>query len=457
MMIMDWPQAQDEARCRTVWKGASLEERRNLCCLQSDTAVLYLSSLRWLLMRQSEELGSEQHGEALHEDAQWKKMRLHDAEWRLTPPLLLRFSEGFCTQDDAVDFMIDKAADSMEDWLQILSQSARGVVQLTRDHLDEGLQRLAREVYTIMLACIIVHVKRYDYRIRTSLGNVVTALKRPREINLRSWPSKKAMGDLTATWATLSMNDRIKASGLAPAVYWFIQACDKVVSSSLQYCYERKGLGPCQEVLLAARERTELLSRLDVDVGCVLRLSPELAGSPRCLSLLHRLSLKTAVEKEILLRIATGEGYQSVVLSDETYVSKGGPRTWEDIERILATLFLAGLLQNVEQLECHRKLHRTEEAGVHEALEVKKESSRKRKKIRALEQRSICQIERRDGQGGERVEDPGLLVSGRELGSLKELLEKLPREPVLMWRIKNTFVEVVDLFEEKKQFFSRDW
>ena len=457
-MMTQGPQSHEEARCRQVWASATLQERMSLCYLESDAPVLYLSRLR-------ERLTQEQK---LDEDL-WRETRLDGAEWKLTAPRHLRFSQEFCARDDAMEFMIASASDSMEGWMEILRRSAQGAdAPPVHDSSLSAPRRFSRELYTVMMACIIVHVMKHDERIRASLSNLLGALKRPTEISVRSWPSKRAMGELQEAWAAMSADERVDASSLSSAVYWFVQACDMVVSSSLRYWCERRGLGDGHEVVTTARERTEILSRVDVHPGFELVMSPELASRPDCLSLLHRLSLKQAVEKEALLQLTTSDAYKSAVMNNDTYVSKCEPRSWDDIERVLATFFLAGLLQRVSQLKLRREESLREVAR---AQEAKSEASKRKRKERLAEQKTRLQMAREEELKRERLERAwgewtvGLLARERlrsvartraRRSAWLHLLARLPKEPVLSWKVKNTFVEVVDVFDDRRILYG-EW
>jgi len=247
-----------------------------------------------------------------------------------------------------------------------------------------------------------------------------------------------------------------------------VQACDMVVASSLRYWCERRGLGDGHEVVVTARERTEILSRVDVHPGFELVMSPELASRPDCLSLLHRLSLKQAVEKEALLQLTTDAAYKIAVMNNDTYVSKCEPRTWDDIERLLATFFLAGILQRVSQLKLRQEESLREAAR---AQEAKSEASKRKRKERLAEQKTRLHKAREEELRQEKLVRAwgewtvGLLTRERLRAAERirdkrrlrlRLLGRLPEEPVMPWKVKNTFVEVVDVFDDRRILYG-EW
>jgi hypothetical protein len=84
---------------------------------------------------------------------------------------------------------------------------------------------------------------------------VQAALRNPSPSSKRSWPSKQAFSELKAHWETLPLETRIDMTVLSSREFWFVQACDIAIASSVISGFKKTGLDVDKSSLLEQLRR----------------------------------------------------------------------------------------------------------------------------------------------------------------------------------------------------------
>ena len=393
-----WPPPEDVDLCANAWALKSPEERRDFCSLKGDCSVLYLKVATWVVSVKLKDDGTPLSGSDILE--QQAQVRLRNLEWQLESPRRLLLSPEFCEQDDAIDFMLSMCARDPDDCADIFRAASNGEVSADpeRNTMLSGRcstwLRLAKELYTLVIASMVQRLRRRgEVRVDSRLSGVAKALETPPKAPLRSWPSKSSVLGLEKEWQRMPAEARVRATTLRESAFWFVQACDLAVSGNVLDALRRRGLGNAENALVRSRERSRLFAQLQIGEDDTLQLLPAFTAKPDALRLLIGLSVKRASEKDALLALAQDRGYEEAVKAGDAFSCSDGSASWVDIERVIATLMLAGLER---RLAAQEAMHRAHQEGAARAAAARAAATLRRKeKARARKETLREESERR--------------------------------------------------------------
>jgi hypothetical protein len=353
---MAWPAPGDVQNCRDAWRRASLDERRRLASIgglggsavkASNATVLYLHLTDQMLAERSAVAENNLGTEAAARAAQ----RLEGLVWHMDHPRCLQLGEAFCQADDSMDFALDHCVKTLEECLELVRHAKSGRIGfdveakvLITGRASTWAQH-AQDCFTLMLYDILWHMDLAASQTRC-LRYITEALAKPPPSTKRSWPSKKAFGDLKVFWASLNLEARIRMTLVHPSEYWFIQACDVAMSSRTLREFRGKSLDLNLLVLERLRREARLVASLQVSGAPhpQISLSEAYVLAPDCLDDLYKKAVWHASEKVELVRKALCGNYEDLFQEGSLAPLAKSTSTWADVERVVATLVLEGLL-----------------------------------------------------------------------------------------------------------------
>jgi len=375
-----WPPAEEVERCANAWELMSNAERREFCSLKGDSSVVYLKVAIWVVSVKLKDDGTPLSAEDILE--QQAQFRLRDLEWQLESPRRLLLSTEFCEQDDAVAFMLSLCARDAEECADILRAASNGEASADpeKNTMLSGRcstwLRLAKELFTLVMAGMLLRLRRRDVRVNSCLSCVAQALETPPRAPLRSWPSKSLALDLGKEWQRMPAEARVRATTLRENSFWFVQACDLAVYGNVLETLRRRGIGDAENALVRSRERSRLFSQLQIGDDDTLQLSTTFVAKPDALRLLLSLSVKRASDKDALLALAQERGYEEAIKAGDAFLCSDGSASWVDIERVIATLMLAGLER---RLAAQEAMYRAQQEDAARAAATRASAAARRK------------------------------------------------------------------------------
>ena len=394
-----WPHPDEIALCRGLWQESTPADRRQLCALRCGESVLYLRVCEAMLTMK---------GQA---DVQEERARynLRGLTWKMQRPRELWLSLDVC-DEDFFEGMLAMAARDLGERDEIRQHATSGRVGVDMDVYGmlsgraSTWKSYARDFYTLIVDALLQRAPQKGKG--AYAANIHAALTSPRATSLRSWPAKRAMAELREEWSGMSAEERVEMSALSRREYWFVQACDlSVMLRAVEGC-DKEHAARAHAAARQERERFELCSSVEVsELEGVLHLSRAFVEKRDCLEQLLRRSVHHANEKTELARLALDADYEAAVTAQEDTPFFADPgATWKDVERVLATLLLEGLLQKAacarrvkEGLLSRAALAVAEAAARRQAANARKAARRRvrREETRAEEERLREEEERR--------------------------------------------------------------
>ena len=274
--------------------------------------------------------------------------RLGGLKWRMELPRGLVLSTEVCAMDDGMDFMLGLCHESLADVIDLLQQVKSGRIGLdieTSQLLSgrsETWEQHARDFWTVVVHALLSH-REGDDALR---ARVQAALCSPPPSSKRSWPSKQAFAELRAHWETLPLEARINMTVLSSREFWFVQACDIAIASSVVSGFKKQELDVDKNRLLEQlRRQCKISSSLDVQFDPLPKIciNAEFAAEPGCLEEIHRRAVWHRNEKNAVLRAALFCNFE-VLCRRSCFVVTDLSFTWADMDRLVATLILEALL-----------------------------------------------------------------------------------------------------------------
>jgi len=395
-------------RCREAWRVSSKRQRLELTSLACSATVLYLRLAEQMLAKRTSQREQQEARAAF---------RLEDLQWSMEQPRLLLVGGSFCSADDAMDFMLGHCLDDLEECLELVRQAKSGRVGVDAATLSlvsgrsATWEQHARDLWTLIIHDVVLHMESAGPNAQC-LSNIRAALARPPPSAKRSWPSKKALTEIKASWEQLGVEERIRMTALSLNEYWFVQACDIAMAAvTLTECMKRR-LGVDLPVLESARGQSRILASLDIntDPDGRITLSPDFVAHPGCLEELYKKSVWHATEKVELVRKALCCRYEGLFQEDRLFqqdrptLVADRSTTWADVERVVATLILEGIIQRHSLLrKAAEFLVRQEKLSEQTAEEAakRKKDKQKRKKQEAKEQHAALMLAEKEREAAE--------------------------------------------------------
>lgn len=384
------------------------------------------------------------------------RFRLADLEWSMEHPRLLLLSPAVCEADDAMDFMLGLCLATTDECLELVQQAKSGRVGFDAETnaLVSGRsstwEQHARDFWTLVVHDICLHMESSGSHARC-IRNVKSALTKPVSSPTRSWPNKKTFSKLKESWARLDVAERVRMTTLSTNEYWFIQACDICLASGTLVACKKSSLGVDLPLLKSLRERSKIISNLEVNVDAVVRImmSSAFVMDPRCLEELYSKAARQVTEKADLVRMALCYRYDGLLEEGSPALVANSTSNWTDMERVVATLVLECMLQRFALMskaaDFVTQYNQDAELKAYEAAERKRDKRQEKKRAaremqmaltRAEQERELAELSRQKAEEtrraaeAERAKAEELRVSQEEARVLSEMERRLYEE----WR-----------------------
>ena len=386
---MSWPSPDEARRCRAAWRRASTDERSALLTLACNATVLYLrvAGHRLAALRSIDQAPSLDDEQAVREAC-----RVGEFEWSLQPPRTLTPSRLLCEQEDTMDLALSLCVPTLGELEALLIEVRSGRISAVSSRFPSTWREWAGQIYTFLVIETIVRIDAPAF-LEVCRLNVQYALTKPPPSKLRSWPPKKLFGELKRSWDKMDVEQRVRMSVLSSKEYWFIQACDFATVNATLLMMQSKNAGVTLAGLETARKGTHLLTNLDVKVDPVLEifLSASFVVDSGCLDSLYRRAVWHAADKDALLRQALCFPNDALFQQEPVAICAFKTATWVDIDRVVSTLLLEGILQryameiqfNQARIEHEKKCALEAERDRQAASRVRQEN-KKAKRLKKL-------------------------------------------------------------------------
>ena len=359
--------------------------RRKLTALTGHTSVLYLNATDKLMAMRT--------GTAEEERAR-AEYRLGDLQWCLDRPRELLLSSEFCAADDSMDFMLSQCLQSLDEVLELVQQVKYGRIDFDMETSrlvsgrSETWEMHARDFWTVIVHEICSHLEGED----ASRAHIMAALHKPVPSSKRSWPSKQAFLELKAYWEKLSPEARTDMTLLSSDEFWFVQACDIAIASSVVLSFKQKGLTiDAQGLLKQLRRQCKLTSSLETQFDPLPKISINavFAAEPGCLDEIYKRAVWHSDEKSAILMMALFSRFEELCRGNGFLVADP-TCTWADMDRLVATLILEALLHRHSMVMRASEFLRKELADER----MRAEATALRKQQRRQEKRKAVQAQK---------------------------------------------------------------
>ena len=292
----------------------------------------------------------------------------------------IQLRPSFCASKDSFDCLLDRSFRRFCE-LEAVRRAADAPVVVdgaTGDVQSGGpgsWDALAQSCFTLALDAFLRRSSALaDPRLAEQVNWALTLPRAPPA--LRSWPSKKALATLRATWDGLVPAERMELTMLAGGLMWFVQACDLAVCMRIIRNFSEADLRgkACGELLDSGRRSV----RLDALVGVLeprelMHLTADFVADSGCVDHLLRHAVQQATVKDELLRVATSSSEQHMRAAQQLPLLV--LLRWEDVARVAFTLILAAVIDRCELRERFQARH-----AQASAVGVQRETEKRRKK-----------------------------------------------------------------------------
>ena len=442
---------------------SSAGERRHFTSIACDSVVLYLSITEQILVARS----------SIEEEKQARsRFRLDDLQWSIMQrPRLMMISSAACEANDTMDFMLNLCLKTADECSKLVQQAKSGNVgvNMETDTLMSGRsftwEQYATDFWTLVVHDITLLLEALGSYAQC-IQNVRAALSKPPPSSTRSWPAKKNFAKLKETWDRLSVGDRIRMTTLSSNEFWFVQACDAVVAAETIAACKRRNLRVNIHVLVETfRERSGIIASLDVimdsndimDPNARIEMNANFVMNPGCLDELYKKSVRHITEKVEMVRLALCGRYECLLQDGAPNLAADTSSTLADVERVVATLVLACMLQRFALMNktADFVIRNIEEAAFEawEAAQKKREKhkAQKAKRREAERERMTAEVEMRKVKEAKEAKER----SEMERRTTLVMLSKAPSWDISCLGIYRTFLHYREV--ETLVFAAKDW
>jgi hypothetical protein len=367
--------------------------------------------------------------------------RLQQLDWGTETSPRLMLADYVCKADDSMNFMLALCVKTTEACEEIVKKAKSGRVSVDSEASLTWAQ-YAREFYTLVVHDILVHMEKAALFERCFL-DVREALTKPPCSAKRSWPSKKVFGELQARWEKLDGEKRFAMTAVCSDVFWFIQACDVAMAAVALKEFSSQKVHMNLLVLMGLRQRSRLLTNIEVNEDQTMLLNRDYVMEPQCLEDLYKKSVWHTAEKDALLEKVTAGRYADLLEDRQPTLLAKSTSTWSDVERVASTLILEGLLQR-------HALDLKEEEDAERTVVARREAVAKKKKQKRLEAKKRLQ------EGVEKRSEAKRRVVEEERRAVLAVLRNAPSWDISCLSVRHTFFDVKEDTDEEMRW-AVDW
>jgi len=388
-MPRTWPAPADVEFCRGFWRRAAAKERREICSIEHNIAVLDLRMAQELLVMQAQLQHDDAAACTAAVEASRRRVGLHEVEWQDGKPRTACLSLRFCARDRSFESILGAAtpdaAEFQEIWDDLAALHVVGNAEGALGKRGSSWEQAARHFFTLALAFMLE-------RCRLAKGQPLAELRRvlqgPLPRTLRSWPAKKALAELRAAWAGMAPVERLQLTRITGSAVRFVQTCELAVRGwAVEQC-RRRGLpevGLLDDSLQALRLDCLAYEYVEGRLRG-MHLKESFLAEAGCLDHLCGHSVRSVVDAEDLVQVALASSPQLVEVLP-VLVLHGTGSTWADLARIVCTLVLHQALQNfaVRQQAAQRLAQASASAQLSEQQRRRQKAQRRGAKAKAAE------------------------------------------------------------------------